>query len=258
MNSLNSVAPEIFFRRALSLSLSFHFALVALLAVRAVWMSDEAIMVQDAMRVDLVALPEKSKPTEVSEALTPKTQPAQKVEPTPITKPEAKPETTKPPEVSLSSKKEDLKKAEDSQRKALERLKAMQAIEKLKSESAEKAAKANPKDRMIRGNQVASGDSLTGLERIEYDRYFGQIEKQIKANWHLPGWLSNSELRAQALVLIDGDGQLIRKQIRVSSGNETFDNYVLEAIERSVPFPVPPDKLKDILSVRGIVFKFPN
>ncbi len=224
-------------------SLAFHFALAILFFVRAALFPSEVLDLKNAIRVDMVDLPDK-----VSQN-TPEPAAAETKAPTPTVV-----EKPKPDKVVLN-KKEEAEKAKANQKKALDKLKALSAIDRLKTEVQERNA---PKPQTFKGNTLNEGDGLTGLERIEYDRYFGGLKNQVMKNWRLPGWLSQTSLRAQAVVLIDDEGRVIKRQILKSSGNEVFDTQVLEAIDRSEPFTAPPDRLKSVLSLKGIVFNFPE
>lgn len=242
-------------KRNLLISAGLHAALVVAFAVKAAWIPSDELLIRNAIRVDVVGMPDKVK--------TPVAAPA-KAAPKPVPpKAEAKPQPkaeTKPPAVPAVKKDTtDPKKIESKQKEALKRLKAQQAIENMRREVAEKEAQARAAQaQTFKGNQVTQGDGLTGLEKIEFDRYFGSIETQIRSNWNLPGWLAQAELKAQALVLIDAAGQVIKRQVIKSSGNEVFDAQVLDAIDKSSPFPQPPDRLKNVLALKGIIFNFPD
>jgi TonB family protein len=168
----------------------------------------------------------------------------------PAPKPKVPPKTEEAPKVDLSKKKVDTAKSEKS---ALDKIKAMQAIDKFKGEV---TAYARPK--VVRGNVVTTGDSLTGDNKVDFDQYFSKVEERIRQNWSLPQWLADAHLRAQALVLIDESGTVKKKQIVKSSGNSEFDSRMMDAIDKASPFPAPPDKLRDILGAKGVVFNFPQ
>ena len=51
-------------------------------------------------------------------------------------------------------------------------------------------------------------------------------------------------------IQIRGDGTLISKYIKKSSGHEILDKAAMNMIEKSKPFPVPPDTLKN--SVKNV------
>lgn len=241
------------FNKSIAISLAAHIALVAALIFRTVFIPDEAIDLREAIRVDVVGLPEK-------EPVLPEEPPAPKPEPPPVAAPapkpepvKAKPQPSKTPTVDLSkkTKKADVEKM---QKKALQEIKAMSALDKIRDEVNSKPAK--PK--AVKGNVVSAGNSLTGLEKIDFDRYFSELEGKVRQNWSLPQWLIDAGFRAQALVLIDENGAIKEKKIVKSSGNAEFDQRVLETLENSGPFPKPPDRLRDVLSTKGIIFNFPQ
>jgi TonB family protein len=49
---------------------------------------------------------------------------------------------------------------------------------------------------------------------------------------------------------------VIKVSLARSSGNPLFDNAVMSGVERSSPFPPPPDALRDKLARDGVVFNF--
>lgn len=233
-------------------SVALHLCIVMMITLKAVLVPDQPIEIRRAIRVEVVGLPDKiveppSKPIAESKAAPPTT-----TKPTP-SKPEVqKPKMTNPTKPAKHKTKEDAKTLRRSQEKALSQIEAMRALERVKSDVQEQTRKP------IAGNQLADGDSLTGLDRIEYDRYFGQIENAVKTNWRVPQWLADANLSAQILVRIDERGYVIDKRILRSSGNETFDNQMVAAVEESSPLPAPPGRLVGLLATSGIVFRFPE
>jgi colicin import membrane protein len=243
------------FSKSIVLSLAAHFALVIALVFRAVFIPDEAIDLREAIRVDVVGLPEKEQ-----QLPEPTPEPAKPTPPPPpsgeaAAKPElvkAKPQPPKTPTVDLSkNKKVDVAKM---QKKALQEIKAMSALDKIREEVSNQPAK--PKQ--VKGNSISAGNSLTGLEKIDFDRYFSELEGKVRQNWSLPQWLIDAGFRAQALVMIDETGAIKEKKIIKSSGNAEFDQRVLETLQNSGPFPAPPERLRDVLSAKGIIFNFPQ
>jgi TonB family protein len=244
--------------RSLMISLALHMGLASLLFLRAVFVPDALVEIRTAIRVDVVDLPEKmespvetlppiAKPESASSAPVRPQEPAQ-----PLPKaPPPKAETPKLP--SHKIKKVDLAKA---QNKALKELRKREALDRIQEQLAKgRAAEAK---KQVKGNRVATGDSLTGLERLDFERYYAELRQKIRTNFTLPQWLADSGLKAQIQVLIDDQGQLIKKNILKSSGNEVFDAKAQEAIEASLPLPAPPQRLRSVLSTSGIVFGFPE
>ncbi len=250
MNTIGYSPYSETFSRNIILSLILHGSVIILLTVKAFLAPSEPIQIRNSIRVDIVGLPDKAK------QIAP---PAPTAKPEPVVTP-APPKEVKVAPPTPKVEKLDLSKAKSVQERALERLKAMEAVERMKSElqAEQQAAKKAEQAASFKGNVLNEGDSLTGLEKIDFDRYFSGVESKIRSSWQLPGWLSNANLRAQARVLIDSSGQVIKREIISSSGNEVFDAEVLSAIDRSSPFPEPPDRLKNVLASRGIIFNFPE
>jgi TonB family protein len=231
------------FSRDLTISAIGHAVILALLLLRMVFVPSEPLEIRNAIRVDVVALPDKV----VSE-------------PAPVAKPEVKPpepkaKTAAPEKPVVKKHKKVNFKA--SERQALAKLKAQAALEKIAQEVNQEKAKARA-ERKFKGNQVADGKSLTGLARIDYDRYVDDIQEKVIGAWSLPQWLQEADLKAQVLVQIDERGYVIKKVIYKSSGNDIFDSNALAAVEKGSPFPAPPARLRALLSTSGIIFRFPQ
>lgn len=258
MNTLRESPYVDHFPRMVGISIAAHVAVVLFFMVRAAIVPSDELLVRTAIRVDMVALPDKpAAPTPPTPVAPPAPAPTAKPA-VPVAKVEpAKPVVLQPKKVEKTTEKTpDLKQLQENQRRALEQIKAQSSIENLKNEMAERDAK--PKAPTFKGNVVNQGEGLTGLEKIEFDRYFSDIEKKLKQHWNLPKWLVEAKLRGQALVTLDASGQVVRRQILTSSGNEVFDAQVLAAIDGASPFPEPPARLKNVLALKGIVFNFPN
>ncbi len=212
-----------------------HMALAVSFLLHAYLAPSDRIDLRTAIRVDVVGLPEKA------QTLPEKEEPAkaapEKAQPQPI--------VTEAPKVNLNKKKNVAKE----QKKALQEIKAMAALDKIKNEVAKQK---------VKGNALNAGNALTGLEKIDYDRYFHDVEQRIQQNWSLPQWLADAHLRAQVLVMIDENGLIKKKQVLRSSGNPEFDARMMDAIDKSAPFPAPPGRLRDVLAIKGIVFSFPQ
>ena len=239
------------FNSFLTTSLLIHLGVLILTRLTfSFWSPSEDILIKKAIRVDLVALPEKqlSRPTPKV-----KTKKVEKV-------------NLKPPK-NKKSNKVNLKKNKNAQKKALDKLKAMSAIEKIKQQMKNdeikkaqiESKKAPPKaEEKYKGNVITSGSSLEGLDKLSMNRYYSSIEGHIQNYWFLPQWLDELNLNAQALVYIDERGQVIGREIYQSSDNPVFDKTVLTTIDKASPFPLPPSRLQGLLKNSGFVLKFPN
>ncbi|RYZ82311.1 MAG: cell envelope integrity protein TolA [Proteobacteria bacterium] len=110
----------------------------------------------------------------------------------------------------------------------------------------------------IKGNVLSPGTELTGLNKLQHDNYLGDLDQQIKQNWFLPQWLSKKPLRAQVRLKLDEKGQIISRDIALSSGNSSYDDLALDTIDKSAPFPPPPEKFVSIVGVNGLLIGFPE
>lgn len=231
------------FMKNIGWSAGAHVAIVLLFTLKIFLFSDESTLHQSAMRVDLVALPDKIKdmpaPTKVQ------------AEPPPTQKKPMKAEPVPEKTVVLNPKKVDIKK---KQQDALNRLKQMSAIEDLEKQvKIEKTSAISYK-----GNQVVKGSDLRGLSLLQRDAYVSDVEKHIRRFWILPQWLANKDLHAKIRVRFDENGSVTGREIVRSSGNPSFDEAVMNTLEKASPVPKPPDKLQKILAYEGILVGFPD
>ncbi|OQW50547.1 MAG: hypothetical protein A4S09_01775 [Proteobacteria bacterium SG_bin7] len=236
--------------KSLVQSLTAHAIIVFILTVKAVFFPAEDIIVSNAVRVDLVALPDKIVPQEhIEEKHSTKEEP----------KPEEKPvEKLVEKELSKVEKKKILiEKAQLEQKKALESLKdQLKRDQEAIAEAKRSLEKPAPK--VYKGNILAPGSDITGVAKIEYDKYFDQLRTSIKNQLVLPRWLQDANLKTYVLIKIDARGYVIFKSITQSSGNEMFDNLILTAIAKASPLPVPPERLTSIIEVDGITLRYPD
>lgn len=249
--------------------------------------SDDEFIVPASIQVDLVAPPEalpqknQAAPEPVKPEPQPEPKPVEEPKPDKVL-PKKEPEVKKEPEgpkVNLEQEKkkkklakekklkeEKLKKElakkkklkKEKQRKkdqdqAMNKLKQKAALDKLMKESDQPA-----ENKPITGARLNPGTSFSGMDAIQFSQYYDTLKVHLFNNWSLPQWLSELDLKAQALVVIDGNGYVIRKEIIKSSGNPNFDNTILGAIEKASPFPVAPDRLKSKVQNKEIVFGFPE
>ncbi len=242
--------------RHLGMSVALHLCVLALLTLRAVFYPTEPLVLERAIRVDMVGLPDK-------QAKLPPTKAEAKPEPKPEPKVEPKPEPAKPDKVVLPDKpkpptdsvKINLDKAKAKQDSALKRL---EALRRLEAEAAANKAKPAAAPALVKGNELSPGSSLTGIAKLENDGYLTSIDSHVKRHWDVPNFLANANLSASIVIYLDERGNVIKKRMVRSSGNQIFDQTVLSAIEKASPFPTPPRKLVNIFMVDGIQLGFPE
>ena len=246
--------PDIF-KSSLKLSLIAHVVIVLIFTVRAYFFTAEPIDYTAAVRVDIVALPEKLDPSEVTLAPKEEAQPEPKL-PEKVVAPTPKAETPKKSEPDAIN----IKKTKNKQSEALEKLKRQAALDKIKQQVDKDKQAQDSKKRVsqVKGNIISPGTALTGLNKLQHENYVGTLDQHIKQNWALPEWLARRDLKARVRVRIGENGQILSREIIKSSGNESYDDVVLDTIDRSVPFPAPPEKFTAVVSVQGIVIGFPE
>lgn len=257
--------------RGLGVSFALHAILFSFFALKTTFFTPEKIDFSQAIRVDMVGLPDKVQPKtlpppakeEAKPALPEKEKTPEVVAEKPVPKPTPQPVAPKAP----PKKSEDaisLERVKSKQQSAIEKLKAMAALDKIKEDvEAEKRKESaqGKKDEgaaKIKGNILSPGSSITGLAKLQHDTYAADLDSHIKQHWALPEWLAKRDLKAQALVQIDSRGNILGRKIVKSSGNPSYDEEVLATIDRSAPYPAPPEKFIAIVSVDGILIGFPE
>ncbi len=245
--------------RGLIYSIIAHIVLVVAMIVQVVFYPSEALDLSRAIRVDMIDLPDKVISQPIPEDKT-KLPEKKIVEPSP--EPEAK-VVKEEPKPKLPEKKEkptdetvNINKVKSKQKDALNKLKAAAAIEKLKEEESKKN-ESKPKQ-VFKGRILSAGTSITGLDKLQSDSYLSQLDGKIKSHWALPQWLIGKPLRARVHIKFDEAGAIIYKKITQSSGNPTYDDYCLLAIDKATPLPKVPEKFSTVYKVDGVVIGFPD
>ena len=245
MRVSNPNVESVSLNRFIVLSIAAHLALVAFVSLKLSWGKQDSLVFEDIVRVDMVALPEKSRPIE-SDPKPPAS------DPVPVPARES-PKIERRTEKALAAppKKADFHKTQQS---ALEKLKALEALDRLAQENEAKEAPAAPK----KGNVLSPGTALRGLSKVEYETYLADLDKHIKSHWLLPEWLATGGWKARVRVFIDTKGVVIGRDLVRPSGNPEFDEKALQAVDRSSPLPVPPEKFQALVEVKGVIFGFPD
>lgn len=245
--------------RGLIYSIIAHIVLVVAMIVQVVFYPSDALDLSRAIRVDMIDLPDKVISQPIPEDKT-KLPEKKIVEPSP--EPEAK-VVKEEPKPKLPEKKEkpidesvNINKVKSKQKDALNKLKAAAAIEKLKEEESKKN-ETKPKP-VFKGRILSAGTSITGLDKLQSDSYLSQLDGKIKSHWALPQWLIGKPLRARVLIKFDEAGTILYKKITQSSGNPTYDDYCLLAIDKATPLPKVPEKFSTVYKVDGVVIGFPD
>ncbi len=254
-------------RKGLIISFGTHIVVIVLMTLRFVFFTPQVIDVSQAVRVDMVSLPDKVDqkmlPEKIQEILKEKIQPVEKIEPEPEDKKEAQEKPKVLPPKKIEPKTEDdkinLNKAKQKQKNAFDKLKKLSAIDKIKQDLKNDAdKKLDPKNSANKGRALSAGTKIAGLDKLQSDEYLSQLDAQIKSHWNLPQWMIGKPFKASVWVKINPDGTVASKKIARSSGNATYDEYCLAAIEKAAPFPVVPNKFSEVYKTDGVSFAFPD
>jgi colicin import membrane protein len=72
--------------------------------------------------------------------------------------------------------------------------------------------------------------------------YQAEVEDKIKSNWSYPVALqSREDLEAIVVVMVKGDGTILKTEMKKGSSDPIFDESVLRAVKRSDPLPPFPE-----------------
>ena len=257
---MNEPAGKDDLRMGIGFSLALHVFIVGVFVIKFFFFSKPVIDLSQAISVSIgelapdTKLPQKVLPEpEAAELEVDK--PVEENAPQPKAKPEAMPKKKELPVVK--EKEISLNKAKQKQKDALARLKKMSALDKIKQDLKNEST-ARPAAKPAKPRIVAAGTALSGLDRLEANTYLAQMDQSIKNSWTLPQWLLNKPFKARVLVKISPAGGIISANVISSSGNASYDDYCLQAVNKAAPFPGVPDKLSEKFSVDGVVVGFPE
>lgn len=240
-------------KAGLIFSIIAHILIVVFLGFRFDFRKTPAIDLTTAVRVDMIGLPNKKNDF----AMPTKNQSPSTPQPAPETVKDIKKESLplKDKKAEQKEKEISLKKAKQKQQDALKKLQKMSALEKIKEDLAKEKAKGTPQP--VKGEVISAGTRPTGIAKMEYDIFLAQVDSTIKNNWSLPQWLIDLPLQARVNVKLDSTGKLISAQISRSSGNPSYDEFCVAAVEKS-SFPAVPSKFVEIFKIDGFIVGFPD
>lgn len=249
-------------------SFGFHLGIVAL-ACGVSWFNFQSgekqrkiniKLVQSSVRVDMVALPQKTlKELEAIQSSSPvvKGEPVEEKQP-----PKVDPTPDKGNEFLKNTKKKSLADLLKGYSKNKPKIKVKKrGVRKAKTDSLSKKDRALLDSLVKRGNKIQKGEALTGQGSAEVltavQTYASKLASLTKPFWKIPSYLADRGLRARIRVYINGQGRVVRSVIYESSGEEEFDNRALAAVKRASPFPAPDKKISKNIVNGDILLGFP-
>ena len=245
----------------IKLSIILHILVFVFFAVRAIFFPADISILENAIRVDMVDLPDKIDPNPLPAPIVEETKkelPTKQEPPKLVVKDPPKPADVKK-EIAKEPDAIKIDKDKTTQKQALAKLKQLDAFEKLEKqvelEKKQQAVQA-ASEAAVKGNIISPGSELKGINQLQADNYRGVVQRHMKQHWEIPHYIKKTNLETEVLVKFDSNGQILSKEITKTSGNSAYDEAVMAAIEKSSPVPAPPGKFTAIASVEGFTFVF--
>ena len=86
--------------------------------------------------------------------------------------------------------------------------------------------------------------------------YYNTIKRKITQEWMISKGDVSGDLITQITVMIDANGNILRSQFKLSSGDGSFDESAMRAIRNTAPFPIPPASIRDEALTEGFLIEF--
>jgi outer membrane biosynthesis protein TonB len=109
-----------------------------------------------------------------------------------------------------------------------------------------------------RAGQETGSPSGTAASAEEGEKYFGEVEDRIHANYVVPSVISERErlyLSATVVIYIGRDGTIVKHVMTKPSGNSFIDQALVLAIQRT-RLPAPPPELARLVRDEGLEINF--
>ena len=109
-----------------------------------------------------------------------------------------------------------------------------------------------------RAGQETGSPSGTAASAEEGEKYFGEVEDRIHANYVVPSVISERErlyLSATVVIYIGRDGSIVKHVMTKPSGNSFIDQALVLAIQRT-RLPAPPSELARLVRDEGLEINF--
>lgn len=251
------------FKSGLMLSLALHvfFVILAFIIGRIFSPASPANatleILRASVRVDVVGMP-KMTIQELKALQTEAQAPKEEPKPAQATKTEVSEAPPKPNDVVIQEQGKEVKKSFTSLLNDYSK-KAPTAKAEKKGDS---KGKSDGLDALIlEGNRLSKGTALVGDVSDTADApfvgYAQTLPDLIRNNWRLPSFLKDKNYQCRIHIWIGAQGQLLKAEMRESSGNEDYDERALSAIRASSPFPAPPAEAQAKLAHNGLILGFP-
>ena len=109
-----------------------------------------------------------------------------------------------------------------------------------------------------RAGQESGSPGGTAASAEEGEKYFGEVEDRIHANYLVPSVVSERErlyLSATVVIYIGRDGSIVKHVMTKPSGNSFIDQALVLALQRT-RLPAPPAELAKLVRDEGLEINF--
>ena len=109
-----------------------------------------------------------------------------------------------------------------------------------------------------RAGQETGSPTGTAANAEEGEKYFGEVEDRIHANYVVPSVISERErlyLSATVVIYIARDGSIVKHVMTKPSGNTFIDQALVLALQRT-RLPAPPAELAKLVRDEGLEINF--
>jgi len=109
-----------------------------------------------------------------------------------------------------------------------------------------------------RAGQETGSPTGTAASAEEGEKYFGEVEDKIHANYVVPSVISERDrlyLSATVVIYIGRDGTIVKHVMTKPSGNSFIDQALVLAIQRT-RLPAPPPELVRLVRDEGLEINF--
>ncbi|HKC58700.1 MAG TPA: TonB C-terminal domain-containing protein [Myxococcales bacterium] len=116
----------------------------------------------------------------------------------------------------------------------------------------------NEKPDPERAGQETGSPSGTAASAEEGEKYFGEVEDRIHANYVVPSVISERErlyLSATVVIYIGRDGTIVKHVMTKPSGNSFIDQALVLTLQRT-RLPPPPPELAGLVRNEGLEINF--
>ncbi|HEX9572833.1 MAG TPA: cell envelope integrity protein TolA [Myxococcales bacterium] len=109
-----------------------------------------------------------------------------------------------------------------------------------------------------RAGQETGSPGGTAASAEEGEKYFGEVEDRIHANYVVPSVISERErlyLSATVVIYVGRDGSIVKHVMTKPSGNSFIDQALVLALQRT-RLPAPPAELAKLVRDEGLEINF--